>query len=425
MMKSFRSVVCTAALLALVTAPLLAAPGPGKATPRSDRDDHDGRIKHVFVIVLENEGFDVTFGPNSKAPFLSETLTSEGVLLNQYFGTGHVSLDNYVAMISGQAATPQTRADCVTYADFIQTGLTPDGQAIGTGCVYPASIKTLVDQLNAKGKTWRGYMEDMGNDPTREAATCGHPALNTVDHTQAAEAPSVAVPLGDQYASRHDPFVYFHSIIDSPDCGTHVVNLNALAQDLAKESSTPNFVFITPNLCNDGHDAPCKNGQPGGLVSADAFLQKIVPQIMASEAYQEDGLLIITFDEAGLDVTPNPSGPGIVIAAQGLFCCNEQPGPNLGPFPQSAVLAPGVTLSFQSYGGDRTGAVLLSKFVKPGTVSNTPFNHYSMLKTLEDIFDTDEHLGFAAQPGLVGFFGCVTSDIATKDSDQFGHCDNR
>jgi phospholipase C len=421
MMKLFQRAVCTAALFAMAAAPLLAAPGPGKATPRSDRDDR--RIKHVFVIVLENEGFDVTFGPNSKAPFLSKTLTSQGVLLDQYFGTGHVSLDNYVAMISGQAATPQTRADCVTYADFIQTGLTPDGQAIGTGCVYPSSIKTLPDQLTAKGKTWRGYMEDMGNDPAREAATCGHPDLNTIDHTQAAEAPSAAVPLGDQYASRHDPFVYFHSIIDSPDCGSHVVNLSTLPQDLAKESSTPNFVFITPNLCDDGHDAPCKNGQPGGLVSADAFLQKWVPLIMASEAYREDGLIIITFDEAGLDVTPNPNGPGIVVEAPGMFCCNEQPGPNLGPFPQSAVLAPGVTLTFQNYGGDRTGAVLLSNFVKPGTVSETPFNHYSMLKTIEDIFDTDEHLGFAAQPGLVGFFGCVTSDIATKDSSQFGHCD--
>ena len=423
MMKSFRQAVCTAALFAMVAAPTLAAPGPGKATPRSDRDDHDRRIKHVFVIVLENEGFDVTFGPNSKAPFLSKTLPSQGVLLNQYFGTGHVSLDNYVAMLSGQAATPQTRADCVTYADFIQTGTTPDGQAIGSGCVYPANVKTLADQLTAKGKTWRGYMEDMGNDPAREAATCGHPALNTVDHTQAAEAPSAAVPLGDQYASRHDPFVYFHSIIDSPDCGSHVVNLTALPQDLAKESSTPNFVFITPNLCNDGHDSPCKNGQPGGLVSADAFLQKWIPLIQASEAYQEDGLIIITFDEAGLDVSANPNGPGIVVAAQGLFCCNQQPGPNLGPFPQSAVLAPGVTLTFQNYGGDRTGAVLLSKFLKPGTVSNTPFNHYSMLKTIEDIFDTDEHLGFAAQPGLIGFFGCVSPDVATKDGDQFGHCD--
>jgi hypothetical protein len=143
-------------------------------------------------------------------------------------------------------------------------------------------------------------MEDMGNDPAREAASCGHPALNTSDLTQSAEAPSTAVPLGDQYASRHDPFVYFHSIIDSTDCASHVVNLKLLPQDLLRESTTPNFVFITPNLCNDGHDAPCKNGQPGGLVSANAFLQKWIPLITASAAYQSDGLIAIIFDEGGL-----------------------------------------------------------------------------------------------------------------------------
>ena len=76
----------------------------------------------MFVIVLENEGFDTTFGPNSKAPYLSQTLTRQGVLLTQYYGTGHASLDNYIAMISGQAATPQTRNDCLTYADFVLTG---------------------------------------------------------------------------------------------------------------------------------------------------------------------------------------------------------------------------------------------------------------------------------------------------------------
>lgn len=384
-------------------------------------DSISHRIKHVFVIVLENEGFDVTFGPNSKAPFLSQTLTSEGVLLSQYFGTGHVSLDNYVAMMSGQAATPQTRSDCQIYQDFALTGVTPDGQAIGTGCVYPASIKTLPDQLNAVGKTWRGYMEDMGNDPAREAATCGHPVLNAADHTQAAEAPSLTVPLGDQYASRHDPFVYFHSIIDSPGCGTHVVNLNLLPNDLLQESTTPNFVFITPNLCNDGHDAPCKNGQPGGLVSADAFLQKWVPMIMASPAYQHDGLIVVTFDEGGLTATPTANG-GLSIAAPGLFCCNEQPGPNLAPFPQTTNITPTVSLTFDSYGGDRTGTVLLSQFLQPGTVSNTPFNHYSLLKSLEDIFDTDSYLGFAGAPGLVGFFGCVSSDIATTAPHQLESC---
>jgi phosphatidylinositol-3-phosphatase len=380
----------------------------------------DRKIRHVFVIVLENEGFDVTFGPNSKAPFLSKVLTSQGVLLSQYFGTGHASLDNYIAMISGQAATPETRNDCFVFADFKLTGITPDGQAIGSGCVYPPSINTLADQLKAAGKTWHGYMGDMGNDPKRESATCGHAQLNQIDNTESAEAPSPAVPLGDQYAARHNPFVYFHSIIDSPDCDTNVVNLNQLSKDLASEATTPNFVFITPNLCDDGHDGPCKNRQPGGLVSADLFLQKWVPLIMGSEAYRQDGLLIINFDEGGANIMPNPTG-GFMVTFDGPFCCNQQPGPNLGAFPQSSQIA-NFTLTFKNYGGDRTGAVLLSPFLKAGTVSNIPFNHYSLLKTIEDIFDLDEHLGYAAQPGLIGFFGCVNSDVAIKDSDQFPDC---
>jgi len=121
-----------------------------------ERDDDVPRIGHVFVIVLENEGFDTTFGPQSKAPYLSKTLTRSGVLLSEYYGTGHARLDNYIAMISGQAATPETRNDCQTYSDFAMTGMTPDGQAIGHGCVYPDAIKTLPDQLNSVGRTWRG-----------------------------------------------------------------------------------------------------------------------------------------------------------------------------------------------------------------------------------------------------------------------------
>src|SRR5262245_39227427 len=312
--------IFTAALVSLLTSSLMAI------TAASDDEDKNNhlRVRHVFVITLENEGFDVTFGPNSKAPFLSQVLTSKGVLLRQYFGTGHASLDNYIAMISGQAATPETRNDCFVYADFNLTGITPDGQAIGSGCVYPSSIKTLPDQLKAAGKTWRAYMGDMGNDPQRESATCGHAPFNQVDNTESAEAPSPAVPLGDQYAARHNPFVYFHSIIDSPDCDSNVVNLNLLPKDLASESTTPNFVFITPNLCDDGHDAPCTNGQPGGLVSADLFLQKWVPLIMASEAFRQDGLLFINFDAPGASAVPKPGG-GFTVQFDGAFCCNEQP----------------------------------------------------------------------------------------------------
>ena len=244
-------------------------------------------------------------------------------------------------------------------------------------------------------------MGDMGNDPARESATCGHPEIGVgTDNTNSAEAPSTAVPLGDAYATRHDPFVYFHSIIDSPGCKTHVVNLDQhLKADLARASTTPNLVFITPNLCDDGHDgsgtgAPgttCANGQPGGLTSIDAFLQKSVPQIMASQAYKEDGLLIITFDESSYTLNESTnSGAGqttVDITFPGQTCCNEQPGPNLsGVRPGSVTLVNTPTLVenivVDGYGGDRIGALLLSPFVKPGSTSETTYNHYSLLRSL-------------------------------------------
>jgi hypothetical protein len=91
------------------------------------------------------------------------------------------------------------------------------------------------------------------------------------------------------------------------------------------------------------------------------------------------------------------------------------------------VIVAGVSLAVNDYGGDRTGAVLLSPRLKGGEVSNTPFNHYSLLKTLEDIFDTDGYLGYAGQPGLLSFFGCVSSDIHVgefRDNDS-GGCQTR
>src|SRR3954453_5080175 len=219
-------------------------------------------IKHVWIVVLENENYDTTFGPNSKAPYLAKTLTSQGQLLTQYYGIGHFSLDNYIAMVSGQPPNPQTQADCMVYNDFAGA-VGPDGVAVGQGCVYPTAVKTIGDQLEGKGLTWKQYAEDMGT-------ACRHPALNSQDTTQTARA-------NDQYAARHNPFVYFHSIIDRPICNTNVLDLNALPSDLA--SGAPNYSFITPDLCSDGHDEPCIDKRPGGLVSADDFLKTWIPQI--------------------------------------------------------------------------------------------------------------------------------------------------
>jgi hypothetical protein len=335
-------------------------PAPGAAAP----------VRHVFVIVLENEPYEITFGKRSLAPYLAHALPAQGALLPQYYGTGHYSLDNYLTMISGQAPNPATQADCPVFSEFVRSapGLDANGQARGAGCVYPADVKTLPDQLEAIGLDWKSYMEDMGADPAREAAACGHVAIGARDVTNRATAK-------DQYADKHNPFVYFHSFIDVPvRCAKHVVNLDRLAADLRSVASTPNFVFITPNLCHDGHDAPCRNGEPGGLVSADAFLRRWVPRILAAPAFRQDGLLVITFDE-GTD---------------GKACCGERGLPG-GP-------APGM----YGLGGGRIGAVLLSPFIAPGTVSHTAYNHYSLLRSVEDFFGL-AHLGYAAAPQLRTF----------------------
>jgi hypothetical protein len=333
-------------------------------------------IRHVFVLMLENENAAVTFGSNPPAPYLARTLPSQGALLTNYYGIGHASLDNYVALISGQAPNEKTQLDCPLFSEFVmqQPGLDAHGQALGTGCVYPNIVKTLPDQLEAAKLNWKAYMEDMGKDPLRERATCGHPRIGTEDHTLFATA-------RDKYAAKHNPFVYFHTIIDDPArCDSHVVNLDRLVKDLQSVATTASYVFITPNLCNDGHDPECIDGSAGGFPAMEAFLRKWVPLITASPAFKQDGLLVITFDES--------EGNG----AEGFTaCCGEKPLPGARRPP--GVLGPG---------GGRIGAVLLSRFIKPGTVSTVPYNHYSMLRTVEDIFGL-EHLGYAAEPDLHSF----------------------
>src|SRR3954452_2674164 len=361
MASALRSSLAALALLGL----LAVRPTPATAAPEAPVPG----VRHVFVIVLENEDAAVTFGPGSPAPYLATALPAQGQLLEQYYGIGHQSLDNYVAMLSGQAPNPQTQADCQLFTDFVPgppSVVDPNGQALGQGCVYPADVPTVADQLEGGGLTWRGYMEGMGTP-------CRHPAIGAQDDTQKAE-------VGDQYAARHNPFVYFHSIIDDgAACEQHVVDLTTLPADLQDPGATPNLAFFTPDLCHDGHDEPCVDGQPGGLVSADAFLQTWVPQILDAPAFKADGMLVITFDEAEF-------GSADGAAA----CCGELPGPN-SP-------APGVN----GLGGGRVGAVVLSPFTQPGSVNPTPYNHYSLLRSIEDAFGL-QHLGFAAAPGLQAF----------------------
>ncbi len=394
-----------------------------------------GKINHILVIELENEGYNATFGAGSPATYLNGTLRKKGELLQNYFGIGHDSLDNYIAQVSGQAPTLDTQADCADngFAFANLTPGTPDaatafnpGQVDGQGCVYPPSVPTIASQLNAKyppnRKThvavWRAYEQDMGNTPSRDdgqtdptgGTDCGHPAIGATDTAEVATTT-------DQYTTRHNPFVWFHSIIDNTaECDANVVPLGTLgtngkpsptghlAKDLRSEATTPRFGFITPNLCNDGHDGTCagvnsQGSHVGGLAGADGFLRTWVPLILASPAYRHgDMLVVITFDEADVD----QSDPTYADA-----CCNELPGPNTHA-PGNA----GLSSDSAAPGGGQIGALLLnSKYIRAGSTDTTgTYNHYSALRSYEDLLglttgstDGAGHLGFAAATGLVPF----------------------
>lgn len=372
--------------LALIA--LVGAPGASAATPDPSRLSTLG-IRHVFVVNIENKTFDEAYVSN-KNPYLPKQLRSQAVLLKQYFGIGHLSLPNYIAQLSGQAPTMVTQGDCQIFMDQQPGTPGPDGQSIGQGCVYPAGVQTLPNQLTAAGLSWRGYMEDMGNDLSREPDRCGEPANPTGsgmrDSTQSATAK-------DQYAARHNPFIYFHSILDSPLCHQQVLPLTALQTDLGQVATTPNFSYITPNLCDDGHDDPCvgknlRGTNAGGLVSADYWLQKYVPMILASPAFQQDGVLIVTSDES------EAQGSN----ADATACCGEAPGYNT---PLPGIGGPG---------GGRIGTLVLGRCVQAGGTSDIPYNHYSLLRSLEDIFgittggaDAKGHLGYAGAAGLKPF----------------------
>ncbi len=339
-------------------------------------------IRHVFVIMLENNDYAATFGSPAADPYLATTLPSKGALLKSYHGIGHFSNDNYAAFVSGQPPNSDNQFDCLAsgFVNFPTADGQTNGIQQGAGCVYPAKVSTLAHQLSSKGFTWKGYNEDMGNKPVRDGGvTCAHPAVGAKD-------PAVSAVAADGYATRHNPFVFFHSVIDDTTvCKRDVVPLGStggtmptgtpagvtgLVTDLKSAATTPNFSFITPNLCDDGHDYPCTNttgaGQGGGSAVGDVskWLSTWVPIILASPAYRSNGLLEITFDEA--------ETPTLDTSA----CCGETKGP--------AADSGGNGRS--GPGGGLVGAVLLSPFITPGKVSTTAYNHYSSLASIEDLF---------------------------------------
>ena len=343
-------------------------------------------VKHVFLIVLGENGYEESFGATSAAPYLAKTLAEQGEVIPNYFAVAKGDLANQIALISGQGPTLETGVNCPNYTDIVPGVVSVEGQVEGNGCVYPAATQTLAGQLVAAKLKWRAYVEDIGNGAaTGQPTSCRHPALGGPDPSQA--------PLpGDAYLTWRNPFVYFHSILDSPECAEADIGLDRLEADLAKKVSkqTPVLSYIVPNACHDGGEAPCEPGQPAGPLAAQEFLEKVVPAIQASAAYKEGGLIMITSSQA------RQTG----AAPDASACCASPAYPNLPP---AAETEPATGPVKATGGGGKVGLLLISPFVEAGSVNETAYyNHFSLLLTLEELFGL-EKLGYANEPALLPF----------------------
>ena len=603
---SRRSIIVVAVALATLFLLMTGIPSAVASSSRGESHSSLPPIKHVWFIILENKSYDATFTGLNNNTYLWKTLPSQGTLLTNYYGTGHYSLDNYIALASGQAPQVDTQNDCPVYKDMAGTMDTDPtsanyGQfvaagtpyASGEGCVYPSSVPTLFNQLSAAGVTWKAYAQDLGNSDgtgqTHAVSACGAPSL---DPTTSPVTNPGSADATDQYVPKHFPLPWFHSIIDnaSTNCSSsHVANLfsatNGLYADLQSEATTPEFSWISPNNCSDAHDAVCHGNNrsggfsdpntpnapvnyTGGLYAADLFLAHVIPEIEASPAFKDNGLIDVSFDEGfpaftftsnsfnnsttdpataassiaadtagenlfGKNVHYEPTGPNTPLATDssgnqllpgpgnnafvdrnpaitGLVMggAGTTPGARtdaaVGAAGSSYIADPSVTIldqgravsgtnipagatvgavyntpdvatlpngggcsnscavhsTFQLYvngvpasptgpvtsvtlaaetltsdplynataatnGGGDVGAVLISKFIKPGSTDATFYNHYSWLRSMENLFhvasaspglDGKGHIGFAAQPGLKAFGSDVFNNWVPREA---------
>jgi len=261
-------VAMLAATVAAVAAPVPGAEAAG-TVPAFD---------HIFTIVMENHGYNEIIG-SSQAPYINSLAAQYGLATNS-FAVTHPSLPNYLALSGG--STFGITTDC-------------------TSCFVTAP-NIAVDRVEASGRTWKAYMESM---------------------------PSPCF-VGDAspYVQKHDPFIYYDDVrLNSTECNK-VVPYSGLTSDLTSTSTTPNYVWITPNLCNDMHDC--------SITTGDTWLQNNVPAILNSPAFTtQNSLLLLTFDED------------------------------------------------DSSQGNQIATLVIAKSVPAGFRSGVRYDHYSLLKTIE------------------------------------------
>jgi hypothetical protein len=376
---SLRIAVALAAAAFLVPAAVAQADGPGHGRGHQEHRPRSGHahLDHVFVIMLENHSKSSVID-DVNAPFITR-LAHENALAANYYGVTHPSEPNYVAAIGGD-----------------NFGVNDDNPA------NRFAAPNLVDQLEQHHIGWGAYMESM---------------------------PSAGF-LGDQwpanaalYASKHNPFVLFTDIRNDPARLQHVKPYTDLAADLNGRHA-PAFVWITPNQCHDMHGgvftpiaadgsdgSPCPYGSAKDDANdaslkhkADAFVKDAVETIQRSRAWRGNSAIFVLTDEN--DFTGNSANDGWETTDG---CCDSPVLPAGYQFLGSNGQPDGNVWRGGLYGGGLIPAIVVATHGRHGYASQTPYNHYSLLTTIEDIWHLG-HLGHAgdAAGGVLPMFDLLT-----------------
>jgi acid phosphatase len=220
----------------------------------------------VFTIVMENKSYGDIVG-NAQAPYLNQLIKQNALAAGYHDSYVHPSEPNYIWMVAGE-----------------NFGILDDADPIKHSI---DSTSHIADQLELAGVSWKSYQESMGEP-------CG-------------------LTSHGRYAAKHNPFVYFDDINGwdgktfqpSPRCNEHVVDYTQLDADIAA-NQVPKYAFITPNLDNDMHD--------GTVAQGDAWLSQELPKIMATDAYKNNGVIFLLWDEGSGTLGPGDDPPFIVIS---------------------------------------------------------------------------------------------------------------
>jgi hypothetical protein len=335
-----------------LAAAALALTSPGASYPETATEGVP-RYDHVVVIVEENKDYARIADP-AAAPNLAALARRYGSA-TRFYGETHPSEANYLALLAGD--TFGIRDDDAYYCGpgdrrpFCGHSREPGYRN------HTVMARHLGDQLAAAGLSWRGYYGSLP-EPGSTAVTASDPAYP-------------GAPAGTAfYASKHSGFINFADVQSDPKRAERLVGLDRLALDL-RTDALPAFALVVPNQCDEMHGlhgpgvpADCDGSDGSALIRrGDAFAGSLVREIQASNAWRGAGnfAIVITFDEGANRTTEG--------------CCGGEPDPNAG--------------------GGHIPTIVVTNHGPRGASDATPYNHYSLLRTVEDAFGIQEHLGHA------------------------------